>query len=82
MILKHLPSFNVAVSRLLRADPEQSPVVIDFCHKFQQAQSTDSIPGLKVHRVDAAKSRDVWSARASRELRVILRKRGPAQGPW
>jgi hypothetical protein len=78
VILKHLPSFNVAVARLLRVDPTAAPVVIEFCHKFQLAASEDALPGLCLHRVDDAKSRDVWSARASQELRVILRSRGPA----
>ncbi len=78
MILKHLPSFNVAIARLARADPTAVPVVVDFCHKFKTAESGEAAPGLDLHRVDDAKSRGVWSARASQELRAILRKRGPA----
>ena len=78
MILKNLASFNVAVARLLRNDPTAAPLVIEFCHKFQNADSGDAVPSLNLHRVEDAKSRDVWSARASQELRVILRKRGPA----
>lgn len=78
MILKHLPSFNVAVSRLLRTDCTHTPAVVEFCHKFQIADDLEALPGINLHRVADSKTRDVWSARASQEIRVILRKRGPA----
>jgi len=76
--LKHLPSFNVAVARLLRSDAALAPAVMDFCHKFLTADSVEGMPGLSIEKIADAKSRDVWSARVSQDLRAILRKRGPS----
>jgi hypothetical protein len=78
VILKHLPSLNVATARLLKGCPDYAPVFVDFCQKFRDATDAETHPGLQIHPIKDAKSRDVWSARASQELRVVMRVRGPA----
>lgn len=78
MILKRLDSFNVATARLLRKNPAYADTVIDFCARFMHADSPADLHGASIHRVEKAKSPDVWTAYASDSIRVIMRQRGAA----
>ncbi len=39
-------------------------------------QVDPSAPGLSLHRVDRSRDRDFWTARVTRDLRIVLHKRG------
>ncbi len=78
MKIKRLKSFNVAVSRLIRESPDYNNALSDFLLAFSSSSDASPSPGLGMKVVKGAKSPSVWEARASRDLRVILRKSGPS----
>jgi len=39
-------------------------------------QVDPSAPGLQLHRVDRSRDKDFWTARVTRDLRIVLHKRG------
>jgi hypothetical protein len=47
--------------------------VVEFIDAFQKDPSN---PGIKLERVNRARSKDVWAGRISRDLRAILHKDG------
>lgn len=63
-------SFAAALGRLGNDEQKQVKLTV-----FDLQLEPDR-PGLQFHRVDKARSPDVWSVRVNRDLRIILQKRG------
>lgn len=63
-------SFTKSLDRLTGQEQAQAKITA-----FDIQQSPDS-PGLSLHRLDRARDPDFWSARVTRDIRIILHKRG------
>ncbi len=61
-------TFTDSLARL-RADEQKAAKTTAF-----DLQVDPSRPGLRLHRVDAARDRNFWSVRAGRELRIIVHR--------
>ncbi|MGY6643806.1 MAG: 3'-5' exonuclease [Salinarimonas sp.] len=72
MIFRIAETFTAALARLTAA--EQKAVK----NAAFDLQTDPTRPGLSLHRIDAAKDPDFWSARASQDLRLIIHRSGGA----
>lgn len=64
------PQLFEAVARL---EPKEQARVIEFINSFQ---ANPAHPSLKLHTLSKARSKNMWSGRVSRDIRVILHKDG------
>ena len=60
----------------LKLSASEKGRVLEF---IQRIQENPAHPGLQLHPLDKAKSKDIWSARITQDLRAILHKDG---GTW
>ena len=63
-------SFHKSLGRL--TGQEQAAVKVTAF----DIQSDPDSPGLSLHRIDRCRDPDFWSARVSRDIRIVLHKRG------
>lgn len=70
MTLLIADTFTAALARL--TGPEQTAAKT----AAMDLQIDPSHPALQLHRVDRARDRNFWTARASRDIRLVLHKRG------
>ena len=61
-------TFNDSLGRL-RGDEQKAVKTTAF-----DLQVNPALPGLRLHRVDSARDRNFWSARAGRDLRIIVHR--------
>jgi len=63
-------SFQKSLGRL--TGQQQAAVKV----KAYDIQADPDSPGLQLHRIDRCRDPDFWSARVSRDIRIVLHKRG------
>ncbi|RWO41336.1 MAG: hypothetical protein EOS11_18330 [Mesorhizobium sp.] len=63
-------SFQKSLGRL--TGQEQAAVKV----AAYDIQADPESPGLSLHRIDRSHDADFWSARAGRDIRIVLHKRG------
>ncbi|WP_029032923.1 UvrD-helicase domain-containing protein [Salinarimonas rosea] len=68
MIFRIAETFTVALARLT-ADEQKAVKTAAF-----DLQTDPTRPGLSLHRIDAAKDPNFWSARASRDIRLVVHR--------
>ncbi|MFQ8432703.1 3'-5' exonuclease [Amaricoccus sp. W119] len=71
MTLRIADTFTAALTRLT-AQEQAAAKQAAF-----DLQVDPSAPGLSLHRVDRSRDRDFWTARVTRDLRIVLHRRGP-----
>ena len=70
MTLRYADSFMAALRRLTR--DEQAAVMMTTV----QIHESPDHPSLQLHRVDRSKDPNFWTARVSRDIRIVLHKHG------
>lgn len=63
-------SFITALARLTNEERKQAKLTAF------ELQSNPDQPGLQFHRIDKSKDQNFWSVRVSRDLRIIVHKKG------
>jgi mRNA-degrading endonuclease RelE of RelBE toxin-antitoxin system len=61
-------TFRAALTRLTNDEQKQVKLTV------YELQDNPEQPGLQMHRVDKARSDNIWSVRAGRDVRIILQK--------